>query len=103
MITFYMYIWQVFIHGILYVGKVRLKVLPLRLKFVIINKLNFVSSWFSFVEIISNERICVHYKFIVPTLDIFKIAYNSIVCIHPSSKFIWLFWFSTIKYFLSIL
>lgn len=52
MITFYMYIWQVFIHGILYVGKVRLKVLPLRLKFVIINKLNFVSSWFSFVEIV---------------------------------------------------
>lgn len=51
MITFYMYTWQVFIHGILYVGKVRLKVLPWRLKFVI-NKLNFVSSWFSFVEIV---------------------------------------------------
>ena len=53
MITFYTYIWQVFIHGIfLYVDKVRLNILPLRLIFVIINKLNFVYSWFSFAEIV---------------------------------------------------
>lgn len=92
MITFYMSVWlkSLFMEFFyLYIDKMRLKILPLRLKLLInliLCSLMVFSCWNC---IIANERIYFHYNFIVPNLDIFKIAHK-LHNLYPSIKWVYL-------------